>query len=268
MVSYGATVAPTAGAASTQERKSSTIVARGQVDGVRCVDMLIDTGASCCFVRRSCAERLKLQQTPLSERVIVTLADKRTVVSTHEVRVNSMRVHGSAAACSLLVMDELSNDVIVGLNWQRAAGLTITPSDPYDLLNGQPVRYESAQRGGRTHQQVTSNSPASCQQVTSKLPVSSQPPTSEWAEGEPIQLSAAVWYATAAVPTESGSDASQRLASLSVADVDNSQLRQVLERHRRVFTEVLPVKTAEQIAQSNKFSIVLIGEAVRPREAA
>ena len=63
---------------------------------------------------------------------------------------------------------------------------------------------------------------------------------------------------------EVDSDASQRLASLSVADVANSRLRQVLERHSRVFTEVLPVKTAEQIAQSNKFSIVLIGEAVRP----
>ena len=51
-----------------------------------------------------------------------------------------MRVHGSEAACTLLVMDELSNDVIVGLSWQRAAGLTITPGHPHDLLNGQPVR--------------------------------------------------------------------------------------------------------------------------------
>ena len=72
--------------------------------------MLIDTGASCCFVRRSVAERMKLQLVPLTERVTVTLADKRTTVATHEVRVASMCVHGSRASCSLLVMDELSND--------------------------------------------------------------------------------------------------------------------------------------------------------------
>ena len=43
------------------------------------------------------------------------------------------------AACTLLVMDQLSNDVIVGLSWQRATGITITPGNPNDLLNGQPV---------------------------------------------------------------------------------------------------------------------------------
>ena len=203
-----------AGAASAQERQT-TIVARGQVDGARCVDMLIDTGASCCFIRRSCAERLRLQQTELKERVTVTLADKRTAVSTHEVRVKSMRVHGSEAACSLLVMDELSNDVIVGLNWQRATNLIIVPGHPHDLLNGQPVhrcvRQSTVGRRrverGRTHTAVC--------------------------------CVAALLHA-GAVPTEVGSDASQRLASLSVADVANSQLRQVLERHSRVFTEVLP----------------------------
>ena len=103
---------------SAVERRS-TIVARGQLDGARCVDMLIDTGASCCFIRRSCAESMKLKQVPLREPATVTLADKRTTVATHAVKVNSMCVHGSKAACLLLVMEELSNDVIVGLNWQR-----------------------------------------------------------------------------------------------------------------------------------------------------
>ena len=38
----------------------------------------------------------------------------------------------------------------------------------------------------------------------------------------------------------------------------------MLRRHQRVFTAVLPVKTAEQIAQAKQFSIVLIGDSVRP----
>ena len=81
--------------------------------------MLIDCGASTCFVRRSWAEAARLPMTPLKEQVNVTLADRRTVVSTHAARVDSMRVHGSEAPCTLLVMDELSNEVIVGLDWQR-----------------------------------------------------------------------------------------------------------------------------------------------------
>ena len=237
VVSNGATVQQWMGAASAQARVN-TIVARGQIDGVQCVDMLIDTGASCCFIRRSCAERMKLQQSPLNQSVTVTLADKRTTVATHEVRVNSMCVHGSKAACSLLVMNELSNEVIVGLSWQRATGITITPGDPYDRLNGQPVR--------SSQQQSTVNE-------------------YEWLSDEPVRLSAALIHARAvSVESRLGSRQSQSVASLDVADVDNDQLRQVLQRHQRVFTEVLPVKTAEQIAQAKQFSIVLIGEAVRP----
>ena len=123
----GAAVVERVDAASGQARKR-TIVARGQLDGAKCVDMLIDTGASCCFIRRSCAERMKLPLVPLRQSVTVTLADERTTLATHEVRVGSMSVHGSVAACTLLVMEQLSNDVIVGLNWQRATKLTIRPA--------------------------------------------------------------------------------------------------------------------------------------------
>ena len=49
-----------------------------------------------------------------------------------------------------------------------------------------------------------------------------------------------------------------------IADEQNDQLPQVLRRRRRVFTAVLPVKTVEQIAQAKQFSVVLIGDAVRP----
>ena len=126
-------------------------MARGQMDGVWCDDMLIDT-ASCSFVRRSWAQSVQLTMSPLSERVTVTLADRRTAVSTHEVKLKRMAVHGSVAPCTLLVMDELSNDVIVGLNLQRATGLTITPGNQIDKLNGQPVvrRPRAPQRNPRT----------------------------------------------------------------------------------------------------------------------
>ena len=187
MVSNGATVEQQVGAASAQGR-NSTIVARGQVDGAKCVDMLIDTGASCCFIRRSCAERMKLQQTLLSERVTVTLADKRTAVSTHEVRVGSMCVHGSKAACTLLVMDELSNDVIVGLSWQRAARLAITPGHPHDLLNGQPVRSTEAvvspkQQGTKPQQLPVPSTQVPVERI--KLMCGSRARSSRCTEAEP-----------------------------------------------------------------------------------
>ena len=41
--------------ASSVSSRSSTIVARGELDGVACADMLIDTGASVSFVRRDWA---------------------------------------------------------------------------------------------------------------------------------------------------------------------------------------------------------------------
>ena len=54
------------------------------------------------------------------------------------------------------------------------------------------------------------------------------------------------------------------VAELMKAGPVNSKLRRVLQRHQRVFTDVLPVKTAEQIAQARQFSIVLVGDVVRP----
>jgi predicted aspartyl protease len=233
----GATVERRVGAASAQVRKS-TIVARGLVDGARCVDMLIDTGASCCFVRRGWAERMKLELVPLADAVTVTLADRRTTVATHEVRASCMRVHGSAAACALLVMDELSNDVIVGLSWQREAGLTITPGSP-DLLNGHPVQ------GSDSHL-------ASVEYVAQDV--------------QSVRLTAVLRHLSAAIPAARAGTVALSAASLpdDIATTGSSQLRQVLQRYQRVFTEVLPVKTAQQIAEAKQFSIVLIGDDVRP----
>ena len=101
---------------SAQDSRGDTITVRGEIDGARCVDMLIDTGATHCFVRRSYAERMKMQMVPLTAAKTVTLADRRTTMVTHAVQASRMSVYGSEAACELLVMDELSNDVIVGLS--------------------------------------------------------------------------------------------------------------------------------------------------------
>ena len=251
MVSNGATVKQNAGAVSARGRKS-TIVARGQLDGVRCVDMLIDTGASCCFIRRSWAQQMSLQQLPLTEKVTVTLADSHTTEATHEVRVDRMSIYGSSAACTLLVMDELSNDVIVGMNWQRAAGIAITPGEPYDMLNGKPVR----------------NSPP----AEAVVKADSEP----WPRDMPVVLSAALVHSRQMCVQQSPSDVKssanslptssrmQSTASMDVADVSSSRLRQVLQRHSSVFTDVLPVKTAEQIEKAMQFRIVLVGDSVRP----
>ena len=241
-------------AASAQHR-GSTIVARGQLDGARCVDMLIDTGATTCFIRRSCAERMGLKPVPLTERVSVVLADTRTTLATHAVHVVSMRVHDSEAACALLVMDELSNDVIVGLKWLRATRLAIQPGVLYDLLNGQPA-------GSQT---VTRQSPVTSQSVTSESPVTDVALMDgvPFRADTPVRLSAALVHAMAAEAASGGVE-SLSAASLDVSSVSNSQLRQVLLRHQRVFTDVLPVKTAEQIAQARQFSIVLVGDTVKP----
>ena len=166
-----------------------------------------------------------------------------------------MRVHGSEAACALLVMDELSNDVIVGLKWLRATRLAIQPDVLYDLLNGQPA----------SSQTVTRQSPVTSQSVTSESPVTDVTLMDgmPFRADTPVRLSAALVHAMAAEAASGGVE-SLSAASLDVSSVSNSQLRQVLLRYQRVFTDVLPVKTAEQIAQARQFSIVLVGDTVKP----
>ena len=227
--------------ASSSLGRSSTIVASGQLEGVECVDMLIDTGASCSFVRRSWAASSGLPVIARDSSMTVTLADRSTTVCTHEVRVSSMRVHGSEAECTLLVMDELSNEVIVGMSWQRAARLTIAPGYPHDLLNGQPVANIKRSTTGVVAAEV--RRPSKCR----------------------VRLAAILTHVHAAAWTERGSESLRAaIASVDTVSTSNSQLRQVLQRYRQVFTEVLPVKTAEQIARAKQFSIVLIADEVRP----
>lgn len=207
-----------------------TIVARGQVGGVRCDDVLIDSGASTCYIRRSWAVKAGLPITPMKESVNVTLADKTVVVSTHEVRVDSMWVNGRGSRCTLLVMDELSNAVIGGLDWQRQAGIVTAPSLTGDLVNGQPVQLQGAERADET--------------------------TEEWAHDEAIRPLAAMLHTATAPKIEA--------SHTSVPTTDHTRLKEVLRRNQSVFAEVLPVKTPEQVRRARQFSIVLIADDVRP----
>ena len=246
--------------ASSSVSRNSTIVTRGELDGVQCVDMLIDTGASCSFARRSWAVNSGLSIAEMDQRITVTLADRRTTVCTHEVPVSCMSVHESKAACSLVVMDELSNDVIVGMDWQRAARLTITPGHPHDLLNGRPVRQAKT---------APKRKPAKVPRAESKT------------EPRPrVQIAAIMMHpmraervASSDEQREQHEQRQQRLSSIHAGraadELDaavSRKLQQLLAGHHRVFTDVLPVKTAEQIAQSKQFSIVLVGDEVRPKK--
>ena len=238
-------------ASASGSSRRSTIVARGEMDGVQCVDMLIDTGASCCFIRRSWAVGSGLRITERKQPVTVTLADERTTVCRDEVRVGRLRVHGSEAASNLVVMDELSNEVIVGLSWQRAARLAITAGHPHDLLNGRPVStiIPPVGTGGSISGSTDGSTSGSA--------------------GESTSVSYEL-YAVMVHPSAAGrapSTVQEQLARIDTgasAAAENSKLRDVLRLHQRVFTDVLPIKTAEQIEQSTKFSIVLIGDSVRP----
>ena len=246
--------------ASSSVSRNSTIVTRGELDGVQCVDMLIDTGASCSFARRSWAVNSGLSIAEMKQHITVTLADRRTTVCTHEVPVSCMSVHDSKAACSLVVMDELSNDVIVGMDWQRAARLTITPGHPHDLLNGRPVRQPKA---------APRRKPAKDSRAEPKTEPRSR-----------VRLVAAIRHqmraervTSADKQREQDEQRDRRLNSIHAGRTPDEldaavsrKLRQVLQGHHRVFTDVLPVKTAEQIAQSKQFSIVLVGDEVRPKK--
>ena len=241
--------------ASSGVSRNSTIVTCGELDEVQCVDMLIDTGASCCFVRRSWAVNSGLSIVEVKQHITVTLADERTTVCTHEVPVSCMSVHDSKAACSLVVMDELSNDVVVGMDWQRAARLTITPGHPHDLLNGQRVTHKP-RKPSRTASTPPKNKPT-------PTPTPSKPTR--------IRLAATLLHLTREVAqraarTEALNSAAvtKKAATIDEAAAGNARLRDVLQRHQRVFTEVLPIKTAEQITAAKQFSIVLIGDEVRP----
>ena len=117
---------------SVGERKSSRlIVTKGSVGGRTCRDMLVDCGATACFVRRRWAESRNLPITPLPHSVTVTLADDSSqLCAVDEVRADT-KIRGSVVKRTrMLVLDDLPHDVIIGMPWLDAARVTISFGPP------------------------------------------------------------------------------------------------------------------------------------------
>jgi transposase InsO family protein len=146
---------------------SKAIVVVGMVDGRQCKDILIDPGATSNFVRRDWAlsNRLRVEElrTPLEVGLGVgQLSGKQT----GGVAVKSMETQSSSAPCTLVVIDQLSHHVILGLPWLRRAGVTLS-FDQAMRWNGKllvPTRQPAAARSDSS-----SSQPTHCQTLNVKV---------------------------------------------------------------------------------------------------
>lgn len=126
-------------AAAVEHENSELIVVRGVVEGRRCRDMLVDTGASSNFIRRDWALSHRLRVDELRTPLDVTLADGTFAGQlTGIVNVKSLETQGSSAPCTLLVMDQLSHHVILGMPWLRRAGVSLCLGK-VTTWNGKPL---------------------------------------------------------------------------------------------------------------------------------
>ena len=212
---------------SVKRRKGeSPMLMAGHVDTITCSDMLIDTGATASFVRRGWAAKCRLPVERLRGEVSVTVADRGKTSVCDGVAVGRLVVNGSAAACTLLVMDDLTNDVIVGLDWLRAARVTIGLG-PTIQWNGVPVVVGERLQANASKQ----------------LAANSTTPTSA-AGSETVA-------------------ATVRLSAPTVA-VRQQKEREFLESYRDVFSEQLPIKTDEQRKRAAQFKVELYDPGCRP----
>ena len=123
---------------------SKVLVMKGSVGGRTCKDMLVDSGATACFVRRRWAVSRKLPITPLSHPVTVTLADSTSqLCAVDEVRADTQIRESTVRATRMLVLDDLPHDVIIGIPWLDAARVDIGFGPPRrwngQLLNSDDV---------------------------------------------------------------------------------------------------------------------------------
>jgi transposase InsO family protein len=135
---------------------SGLIVVCGTLDGRRCRDMLVDTGASSSFIRRDWALSHRLPVRELSSPLDVTLANGTLAGRlTGVVVAKSLDSQGSSAQEKLLVMDELSHHVILGMPWLTRAGVDLRLGDPC-TWNGKPLLHVDVRGGkGRVLQSMT-----------------------------------------------------------------------------------------------------------------
>ena len=114
----------------SSEVSERLILTKGSVGGRTCRDMLVDSGATACFVRRRWAEARGLPITPLPQAVPVTLADSSSQLCAVDVVQTDMKIRGSSVSTRMLVLDDLPHDVIVGMPWLDAARVTISFGPP------------------------------------------------------------------------------------------------------------------------------------------
>jgi hypothetical protein len=102
------------------------IIVRGTLDGRPCNDILIDTGAASSFVSQAWALGQGLRVQRLTTPLVVTLADgEKKGTMTGAVRVQGLTTQGSTAPCTLIVMEQLTHHVILGMPWLRAARVSL-----------------------------------------------------------------------------------------------------------------------------------------------
>ena len=115
------------------------IAVRAVLDGAPCSNALVDTGASASFVhRRWVAQHKNLRIVKRSVPFRVTLADGSSTQIDEVIHVTQLTVFAESAPCDLIVMDQLRYDVVIGLPWLRAAGVTIE-FGPVVKWAGRPV---------------------------------------------------------------------------------------------------------------------------------
>ena len=128
------------------------IVVQGLVDGKRCRDMLVDPGASSNFIRKDWALSQRLKVEELRKPLEVALADgNRVGLQMGGVAVRSVETQGSSAPCTLVVMDQLSHQVILGMPWLKRAGVTLECADVI-RWNGKPLSQRKTNDDG--HQRL------------------------------------------------------------------------------------------------------------------
>ena len=130
---------------STDQTGGADLIAvRAVLDGEPCNHALVDTGASASFVhRRWVAQHKNLRISKRSVPFRVTLADGSSTNVDEVVHVEKLTVYDQSAPCDLIVLARLRYDIVIGLPWLRAAGVTIE-FGPVVKWAGRPVTVTSA----------------------------------------------------------------------------------------------------------------------------
>ena len=131
------------------------LVMKGTVDGHACNDILVDPGATSNFVRRSWVQSQRLTEQSLRVPLQVKLAvGQLPTRQMGGVAVKSAQVFGSSASCVLVVMEQLSHQVILGMPWLRRAGVDLGMRDSV-TWNGTTLHISASGRASAQLKAVT-----------------------------------------------------------------------------------------------------------------